>query len=106
MAGIKFGPSSEDDAKPIPEVEAVRDPDSLKQKKKLNDMRRKGIVLCSHPLLRIVGRERRIPFSSDEEKKMWQRVLHGARTLIQSYASVCIRKQSPRIAKTKRFKKV
>ena len=59
------------------------------------------VTRCSESL-----RERRIPFSSDEEKKMWQRVLHGARTLIQSYASVCIRKQSPRVAKTKRFKKV
>ena len=58
MAGIKFGPSSEDDAKTIPEVEAVRDPDSLKQKKKPKDMRRKGPVLCSHPLLRIVARKK------------------------------------------------
>ena len=105
MAGIKFGPSSEDDAKPIPEVEAVRDPDSLKQKKKPKDMRRKGPVLCSHPLLRIVARKEDTIFVG-RRKKMWQRVLHGARTLIQSYASVCIRKQSPRVAKTKRFKKV
>ena len=99
MAGIKFGPSSEDDAKPIPEVEAVRDPDSLKQKKKPKDMRRKGPVLCSHPLLRIVARKEDTIFVGRRKKDVAKEcftVQGRTYKVMHQHASGSNRRESPR----------
>ncbi len=71
MAKTKFGPSSdsEDEAKTMPEVEAAKDPDTLKQKKTPGDMLRKGLGLYDHALLTIAARKEETIFNFKRKKK-------------------------------------